>query len=223
MRFIPVSCPSAWWIFRCSGGHQPYRSRPRFRRYQQDPVCPGETVTIARREPSPDYLRKEVEQWFHELRQPLFRYLRILGCEHWQAEEISQEAFLRLLAARQDGLLIQDVRAWMFRVARNQWIDSRREHQRYWADQPADAGRSGRKHRDWRPDPEQELMRGEQNRRVSKEMSRLPELQRECVRLKAQGLRYREIASALGIPMTAAVDHVRRALARLRKTFRAGP
>jgi len=157
------------------------------------------------------------------LRQPLFRYLRTLGCEHWQAEEISQEAFLRLLSARQEGLLIQDVRAWVFRVARNQWIDSRRELQRYWTDLPADANTSGRKYRDWRPDPEQQLMRGEQVRRISEQVSRLPELQRQCMRLKAQGLRYHEIASTLGISMTAAVDHVRRALAKLRKTFRITP
>jgi RNA polymerase sigma-70 factor (ECF subfamily) len=108
----------------------------------------------------------------------------------------------------------------LFRVARNQWIDSRRERQRYWTDFPADAVTSG-KYRDWRPNPEQELMRGDQVQRVSQEVSLLPELQRECLRLRAQGMRYHEIAAALGIAMTAAVDHVRHALARLRRTFRA--
>jgi RNA polymerase sigma-70 factor (ECF subfamily) len=108
----------------------------------------------------------------------------------------------------------------MFRVARNQWIDSRRERQRYWTDLPADASTSG-VYRDWRPDPEQELMRGEQTRRISEEVSLLPELQQECLRLRAQGMRYHEIAAVLGIAMTAAVDHVRHALARLRRTVRA--
>jgi RNA polymerase sigma-70 factor (ECF subfamily) len=130
-----------------------------------------------------------------------------------------QETFLRLLVARQDGAFIQDVRAWLFRVARNQWIDSRRERQRYWTDPSADALTSGN-YRDGRPNPEQELMRGEQTRRISEEISLLPELQRECLRLRAQGLRYYEIAATLGIAMTAAVDHVRQALARLRRTFR---
>ena len=64
-------------------------------------------------------------------------------------------------------------------------------------------------------------MRGEQVRRISEHVSRLPEMQRKCIRLKAQGLRYNEIATALGISMSAAVDHVRRALTKLRKTFRA--
>jgi RNA polymerase sigma-70 factor (ECF subfamily) len=156
------------------------------------------------------------------MRQPLFAYLRTLGCEPWHAEEISQEAFLRLLEAQRDGLLIQDVRAWVFRVARNQWIDSRRERQRYWTVLPAD-GALGRKQSDGLPNPEQELIRGEQIRRISEEVALLPDLQRECMRLRAQGLRYHEIASVLGISMTAAVDHVRRALAKLRKRFRAAP
>jgi len=117
-------------------------------------------------------------------------------------------------------MVIEDVRAWVFRVAHNQWIDSRREHQRYWTDLPSDAGTSARKHRDWRPDPEQRLIRREHVRRISRQVSRLPELQRECLRLKALGLRYHEIASALDIPMTAAVDHVRHAVAKLRRTLR---
>jgi RNA polymerase sigma-70 factor (ECF subfamily) len=114
------------------------------------------------------------------------------------------------------------VRAWLFRVARNQWIDSRRERQRYWTDLTAEALKSGN-YRDGRPNPEQELMRGEQTRRISEEVSGLPELQRECLRLRAEGLRYYEIAAALGIATTAAVDHVRHALAKLRRTFRVSP
>jgi RNA polymerase sigma-70 factor (ECF subfamily) len=183
-----------------------------------EPDSTGETVTIAPSDPSSSYLRQEVEGWFHELRDPLFRYLRTLGCEHWLAEEIAQEAFLRLLAARRDGTEVKDVRAWVFRVARNLTIDIRREHQRYWTDAP------GKKtHNDPAPNPEQRLIRHERLRRISEELSHLPKLQQECMRLKAQGLRYHEIAAALGISMTAAVDHARRALARLRKLFRQAP
>jgi len=49
---------------------------------------------------------------------------------------------------------------------------------------------------------------------------RLPELQRVCMQLKAQGLRYHEIAVALDISMTAAVDCVRSAVKRLGRRFR---
>jgi RNA polymerase sigma-70 factor (ECF subfamily) len=149
--------------------------------------------------------------------------LRTLGCEHWQAEEILQEAFLRLLAARQEDLAVQDVRAWVFRVARNQWIDSRRELQRYWTDLPAGTSTADGKYRDRRPDPEQQLIRDEQVRRIFQEVSALPDLQRECIRLRAKGLRYREIAAVLGISLSAAVDHVRRSMAKLRRSLRVPP
>jgi DNA-binding CsgD family transcriptional regulator len=46
-------------------------------------------------------------------------------------------------------------------------------------------------------------------------MLRLLILERECMRLKAEGLRYNEIADALGITMTAAVESVRRAIRKL--------
>ena len=91
-----------------------------------------ETVSIAPLDPSSIHLRREVERWFLELRDPVFRYLRSLGCRHSLAEEIAQETFLRLHRGLRDGLQVNDVRAWVFRVARNLWIDNRREHQRYW-------------------------------------------------------------------------------------------
>jgi RNA polymerase sigma-70 factor, ECF subfamily len=176
-------------------------------------ICARRGDSIATPDPTSDY-GQEVEQWFNELRDPLFGYLRALGCDQRLAEEIVQEAFLRLLAARKEGLWIDDVRAWVFRVARNQWIDIRREYRRYSPDGMPELTS------DSAPDPEQRLLRRERSRRVRGQLAQFPDLQRECVRLKSQGMRYREIAETLGISMTAAVDHVRRAVARMRKLFR---
>ena len=106
------------------------------------------------------------------------------------------------------------MRSWVFRVARNLWIDSRREHQRYWA---TGNDRADRPQTDLAPDPEQQLLRRERIRRIEEEVLRLPKLQRQCMHLKAQGLRYREIAVALDISMTTAVDSVRRAVKTLGK------
>ena len=144
----------------------------------------------------------------------MFRYLRTIGCELSLAEEIAQEAFLRLHRALRDGLQVQDVRAWVFRVARNLYIDSRREHQRYRV-APSDDGESNSERGDLTPDPEQQVLERERLRLIEEEVLRLPELQRECMHLKAQGLRYHEIAVALDISMTTAVDCVRRAVKRL--------
>ncbi len=142
-----------------------------------------------------------------------------MGCPHAAAEEITQEAFLRLHTAMRDGLRVKDVRAWIFRVARNLSIDHRREHQRYWTAGHAEGGLQDVPYADEAPDPEAQVLRRERMRLIETEVLRLPELQRECMQLKAQGLRYHEIAVTLDISMTAAVDCVRRAVKRLGKRF----
>ena len=178
-----------------------------------------ETVTIAPLDPDSTHLRREVERWFLELRDPVFRYLRTLGCRHSLAEEITQEAFLRLHRALRDGMLVNDVRAWVFRVARNLCIDSRRENQHYWTADAEGGERMDLEHSDSSPDPEQQVLQRERIRLIERDVLRLPELQRECMHLKAQGLRYHEIAAALDISMTAAVDCVRQAVKRLARRF----
>ncbi len=146
----------------------------------------------------------------------MLRYLRAQGCPHSLAEEIAQEAFLRLHRGLGEGLRVTDVRAWLFRVARNLWIDSRREHQRYHESQDRKDGPL-RPHRDCAPDPERQVLDRERLRLIEEAISRLPKMQRECMRLKFEGMRYHEIAVALSISMTAAVDHVRRGVRRLER------
>jgi len=198
-------------------------------RTQETPVSPRSVITrreshaggkvhIAPRDPSSIHFRKEVERWFLALRDPVFRFLRSLGCQHSLAEELTQEAFFRLYRSLQDGLQVGDARAWVFRVARNLWIDSRREHQRYTTSQ--DEGRPDLTHGDSSPDPEQQALQSERIRIIEEEVLRLPELERECMQLRAQGLRYHEIARALDISRSAAVDCVRRAVKKLRKAVR---
>ena len=181
---------------------------------------PGrETLAILPPDPRSIHLRQELERWFLELRDPVFGYLRSVGCRRSLAEEIVQEAFLRLHQARYDGLQVNDVRAWVFRVARNLWIDSRREGRRYGTTGPDEQNWLDLAQSDPAPDPEQQVLQRERFRLIAAEISRLPQLQRECVQLKAQGLRYHEIAAVLGIPMTAAVDAVRQAVKRIGRRF----
>jgi RNA polymerase sigma factor (sigma-70 family) len=163
-----------------------------------------------------------VERWFLELQVPLFQYLRTLGCGHSLADEITQEAFLRLHHSLRAGLQLHDVRGWMFRVARNLWIDSRREQQHFWTPHRDEAQRPDPMPVDAAPDPEQQAIRREWARLIEEELLRMPKLQRECMRLKSQGLRYHEIAAALGISMTAAVDRVRRGVEKLRRRLNPG-
>ncbi len=149
------------------------------------------------------------------MRGPIIRYLRTLGCLEPIAEEIAQETFLRLYEALRKGLETANARAWTFRVARNLWVDSRREFRRYAPPGPHLASRLNQALRDSKPDPEQWLLERERVQLVQAEMMRLTPLQRECMRLRAQGLPYREIAETLGVPMPSAVYAVRGGIERL--------
>jgi RNA polymerase sigma factor (sigma-70 family) len=174
-------------------------------------------VNTAPPDSSSNRLRKEVEHWFLELRDPILQYLRALGCSQALAEEIAQEAFLRFHRGRRAGLQVNDVRAWVFSVVRNLWIDSRRKDQRFWTTPRQEEDRPDPPHIDSAPDPERQALERERMRLIAEEVLRLPALQRECLYLKSRGFRYREIAQALDIPITAAVDCVRRAVKRLRR------
>src|ERR1700733_8203540 len=61
----------------------------------------------------------EVVELFEELRDRLLRYLLALGLSAQDGEEIVQESFLLLFQHLQQGKPRQNLRGWVFRVARN--------------------------------------------------------------------------------------------------------
>ncbi len=63
--------------------------------------------------------------------------------------------------------------------------------------------------------PENRALSGERTRRLRAAIGKLPEQQRECMLLRASGLRYREIADVLGIHTASVGAMVHRATARL--------
>lgn len=60
----------------------------------------------------------------------VYRYVRALSQNEHLAEKIAQETFARALRAvdRFDGR--GDVRAWLFTIAKNAWVDHCRRHRR---------------------------------------------------------------------------------------------
>jgi RNA polymerase sigma-70 factor (ECF subfamily) len=63
--------------------------------------------------------------------------------------------------------------------------------------------------------PEQVLLRKEKLRRVAAAIQLLTESERECLLLRAGGLRYREIGEVLGIATSTVGDIVERAMRKL--------
>jgi RNA polymerase sigma-70 factor (ECF subfamily) len=156
--------------------------------------APGRKTVHTARPDADSGSHKSTDRWFLELGEPLFRYLQTLGCRWSLAEEITQESFFRLHSAVKAGLRIKDTRAWVFRVARNLSIDHRRELRRYWIATREEEERLDQLPSDSAPDPEQQALERERIRLVEQQMLRLLILERECMRLKAEGLRYNEIS-----------------------------
>lgn len=65
------------------------------------------------------------------------------------------------------------------------------------------------------PNPEEQMAHGQRMERLRAVVHALPEQDRCCLYLRAEGLRYREIASALGISLGAVSIALARSLARL--------
>jgi RNA polymerase sigma-70 factor (ECF subfamily) len=140
-----------------------------------------------------------------------------LGLDPSEADDMVQESFLRLHRQLQSGTKIEEPRAWVFRVARNLALNFHRDHRRLVPEAELTSGRGAQGQ--WLNDPEQSpeslYMRKETLMRLDAGMARLTEQQRQCVHLRVQGLRYREIATVLGISISSAAELLQRAIVRL--------
>jgi RNA polymerase sigma-70 factor (ECF subfamily) len=177
-------------------------------------MADGGTVNTARAAAA-DQLRREALHWFDELREPLRRYLLCAGASPADTDDAVQESFLRLyqhLARSGDR---SNLYGWVFQVARNYLRDERKSarQQRTVPLEDAMARQGGPA--DPQGSPERRALDEERSRRLRGAIAGLPEQQRECMLLRASGLRYREIAEILGIHTSSVGTLVHRATARL--------
>ena len=155
-------------------------------------------------------LEEHVAYLFRQMRSPLLRYLFSLGLPEQEAEEVAQEVFLALFRHLRQGKPRTNLRAWVFRVAHLQGLKARTRLQRNITLDREDEARS-----DPAPNPEEQAANGQQRKRVLAVVNALPAQDRACIHLRAEGLRYREIAGILGISLGAVAKSMERALSRL--------
>jgi RNA polymerase sigma-70 factor (ECF subfamily) len=114
--------------------------------------------------------------------------------------------FLSLFRNLQQGRSQRNLRAWTFRVAHNQAL-RRRNQERIGGQQQVDEGVSLEDLvPDTNPSPEDQAASNQRRQRVLAVVSALPEQDRRCLILRAEGLRYREIAEVLDISLYFAWD-----------------
>jgi RNA polymerase sigma-70 factor (ECF subfamily) len=159
-------------------------------------------------------LEAEVVGLFDQLRDPLLRYLlsfRLLVVQ--DCDEIIQEAFLALFQHLQRGKSRHNLRAWLFRVAHNLALKRLQRSRRESENLAPDA--AGAMAVDPALNPEDALARAQLQQRLLAVVRALPEPDQRCLALRAEGLRYREIAEVLGMSLGAVAKSLERSLARV--------
>lgn len=156
---------------------------------------------------------------FDRWHRPLLRFLRTRVRDGAAAEDIAQDAFVRLLdqpPARRP----RDARAWLFAVAANLAADHARRAQgreRRLALVRAEAAGAG-------PaaggsDPHAELLRAEEAALVRAALAALSDRDRTLLTLHNDGYAYAEIAAALGVAPGSVGPLLARAQRRFVRTF----
>ncbi len=158
-------------------------------------------------------LEDRVVRLYEETRGDVYHYLLRLGLNPSQAQEGAQEVFLRLHSALQRGESIDYPRAWVFRVAHNLAITEHRVGDRWTT---LDAGLEAAL-TDRGPGPEARVLQRERAARLAEALAELSPQQRRCLYLRAEGLRYREIAEAIGVRVSTVSQFLTRAISRLRR------
>jgi RNA polymerase sigma-70 factor (ECF subfamily) len=135
-----------------------------------------------------------------------------------EVEDMVQESFLRLHRHLREGQPIGNAKAWLFRVGHNLCVDrGRRTRDADSLSQPSVSKAAEDMHARSIPTPEERLVEREQRQRLARAVATLPSQQRQCMHLRREGFRYREIGQILGIRESTVIDHMRRAIERLSK------
>jgi RNA polymerase sigma-70 factor (ECF subfamily) len=145
------------------------------------------------------------------MRKPLLRYLVCLGLSMDEAQDVVQDAFLGLHRHLSAGGSTENIRGWLFRVAHNRARNRQNSYDRRF-------GASLDPEFDSLLDeatPERVVLEKEKFRQIGKAIRVLTDCERECLLLRAEGLRYREIGEVLEIPTSTVGDTVDRAVKKL--------
>lgn len=159
-------------------------------------------------------LQEEVVALFDQFRDRLLRYLASFGSPIPDGEEIIQEVFLSLFQHLQRGKSRRNLRGWLFRVAHNMAL-KRRYGKRADLEVLTDPVAAGNLIVDPAPNPEVQFVNNQSQQRLLAVLHALPEQDRRCLSLRAEGLRYREIAEVLGMSLGSVSISLTRSLARM--------
>lgn len=162
----------------------------------------------------PSEVESEVIDLFDQYRGSLLRYALSLGLSVQDGEEIVQEVFLALFRHLRAGRSRRNLPGWIFSVAHNLALKQRHAAQRLQSEIDP-GGEWVMNQMEPSPNPEALVLSAQRQERLLAAVRALPKQDQHCLRLRAEGLRYREIARVLGISLGSVARSLARSLARL--------
>jgi RNA polymerase sigma-70 factor (ECF subfamily) len=159
------------------------------------------------------HLKEEVLCLHQVYRQRLVRYVASLGLGPSDAEDVVQETFLALFRHLRADKPRTNLVGWLFRVAHRTAL-KRRIANRSEVNTATDDSYLMRVADP--SNPEEQILFDEDQRRLQRIFKVLPELDRLCLQLRAEGLKYREIANVLNISLGSVCNSLERSMNRLR-------
>ena len=160
--------------------------------------------------------RTQVEDLYQALRPRLFRFGRLLSNDEQLAEDMMQEAFLRFYSK---GIVVENsdqAYIWLSTIVRNLFRDKyRRQKTRPAANGDHDVIMGMLPH----PGPSQEevLLQKQRLDQLQRLVEELDGIEKECILLYSQGLKFREIADILEVPLSMAINKTTRAMKLMSK------
>lgn len=157
---------------------------------------------------------KRVVAAFQQYRDQVFRYVCSILHDPGEAEDVTQEVFLKLFEVLFVGRRIE-TRPWLFRVAHNAAIDRLRG--RHPSTELGTAQQSSCVSAALRTeeDVEGDLVKEENRRRFFESLGVLSPQERQCIHLRMEGLCYREIADVIGVRLPSVQKYLERAVCKI--------
>jgi RNA polymerase sigma-70 factor (ECF subfamily) len=157
-----------------------------------------------------------LETWvcarYEEHGRGLLRYLTRMVGDAAVAEDLAQDVFVRLLEEMNDGRTVKNLRPWLYQVGHNLAIDSlRKERHEPWPAVEAET----REEADRSPDAESTLLQAERRNQVRRGLSLLSAQERQALELRAEGLKYREIADLMELQVSTIATFLSRAVNKI--------
>jgi len=156
----------------------------------------------------------------------LYNYILRMTSDAEDAEDLTQEVFIRMYSSLDSFRRQSSLNTWLFRIASNICIDSYRRNKKHKAiayslDEPAfgdDSSESSHEAPDISYEPHRVFMRIETAGQIENALKKLPEKLREVVLLyDVEGISYEEIAQIADCPLGTVKSRLFNGRAQLRK------